>query len=278
MNDRIAFLRRIIETPDDDVPRLVFADWLQEHDEDERAAFIRAQCELAKLPLDWRTLKRNAGETRESRMERVVNLNVREQELFAKGFASWFPAPEGRIVRRPIGNHDIELQWVNKTGVISVVVRRGFVESIACSAEDWLAHEAALTWCVGKCPWCKGDGIYYPPGRSIGGPAPPWDKCSCDGGRVPPTMNCNGSCGQCDRGFIYTGMDGMKWIPCPRKVTRPFPPTAQPIAQCVLTSLPQPDGVLITGGDTPADILADFAIRWPGIAFKFAANVIAETV
>ncbi len=47
MDDRQAFLNTITAVPDDNVPRLVFADWLQEHGEDERAEFIRVQCALA---------------------------------------------------------------------------------------------------------------------------------------------------------------------------------------------------------------------------------------
>jgi uncharacterized protein (TIGR02996 family) len=43
-----AFLSDIIERPDDDTPRLVFADWLDENNQPDRAEFIRLQCELAK--------------------------------------------------------------------------------------------------------------------------------------------------------------------------------------------------------------------------------------
>src|SRR5688572_11174139 len=43
-----AFLRSISETPDDDAPRLIFADWLDERGECDRAEFIRTQCRLAK--------------------------------------------------------------------------------------------------------------------------------------------------------------------------------------------------------------------------------------
>src|SRR5262245_41398238 len=49
MPERDAFLRTIRERPDDDGPRLVYADWLEEHG-DPRGEFIRIQCELAKLP------------------------------------------------------------------------------------------------------------------------------------------------------------------------------------------------------------------------------------
>jgi uncharacterized protein (TIGR02996 family) len=44
-----AFLQAIIENPDDDAPRLIFADWLDERG-DPRAPFIRIQCRLARLP------------------------------------------------------------------------------------------------------------------------------------------------------------------------------------------------------------------------------------
>lgn len=42
-----AFLRAIFDAPDDDTPRLVYADFLQENGEDEKAAFIRYECEIA---------------------------------------------------------------------------------------------------------------------------------------------------------------------------------------------------------------------------------------
>ena len=45
-----AFLQAVVAEPDDDTPRLVFADWLEDHGDEPRAAFIRAQVELVKLP------------------------------------------------------------------------------------------------------------------------------------------------------------------------------------------------------------------------------------
>jgi uncharacterized protein (TIGR02996 family) len=41
-----AFLRAICDRPDDDAPRLVYADWLEEHGDAERARFIRLQIAL----------------------------------------------------------------------------------------------------------------------------------------------------------------------------------------------------------------------------------------
>ncbi len=46
-----AFLAEIIANPDDDTPRLIYADWLEDQG-DHRAEFIRIQCEHASLPLN----------------------------------------------------------------------------------------------------------------------------------------------------------------------------------------------------------------------------------
>lgn len=45
MNERDALLAAVLAQPDEDLPRLVFADWLEEHGEVDRATFIRAQIE-----------------------------------------------------------------------------------------------------------------------------------------------------------------------------------------------------------------------------------------
>ena len=46
MNTEGALLQMILEEPDDDAPRLVYADWLEEHG-DPRGEFIQVQCALA---------------------------------------------------------------------------------------------------------------------------------------------------------------------------------------------------------------------------------------
>src|SRR5262245_4478035 len=47
-----ALLDAILDDPEDDTPRLVYADWLEEHGDEadaDRAAFIRVQVDLARL-------------------------------------------------------------------------------------------------------------------------------------------------------------------------------------------------------------------------------------
>lgn len=49
MTAEAALLAPILANPTDDTPRLVFADWLEEGGQPERAEFIRVQCEIARL-------------------------------------------------------------------------------------------------------------------------------------------------------------------------------------------------------------------------------------
>ncbi len=52
MSSDQGFLEAVLADPDDDFVRLVYADWLEEHGQPERAAFIRVQIELAKVAED----------------------------------------------------------------------------------------------------------------------------------------------------------------------------------------------------------------------------------
>src|SRR3954463_13846563 len=49
MSQRAAFRQAILDDPDDDAPRLVYADWLDDHGEHDRAEFIRVQVERARV-------------------------------------------------------------------------------------------------------------------------------------------------------------------------------------------------------------------------------------
>jgi uncharacterized protein (TIGR02996 family) len=44
--DRARFLAEVIANPDDDAPRLIFADWIEDNGDPERATCSRA-------PIDW---------------------------------------------------------------------------------------------------------------------------------------------------------------------------------------------------------------------------------
>jgi uncharacterized protein (TIGR02996 family) len=91
---RDSFLRTIRERPEDDGPRLVYADWLEEQG-DPRGEFIRIQCELARLP-PWDP-RRPALEEREADLLAVHDCEWLGQPLspiidwtFRRGFVERF--------------------------------------------------------------------------------------------------------------------------------------------------------------------------------------------
>lgn len=70
MTDRAALLRAIAAAPWDDLPRLVFADWLDENGEPERAEYIRLEIEIERQlgvgqnpPADQLARRRQFGES-----------------------------------------------------------------------------------------------------------------------------------------------------------------------------------------------------------------------
>lgn len=77
------FLKDIVANIDDDFPRLVFADWLEENGHLDRAEFVRVQVERARLP-DWDA--------------RQVRLRLREKQLLDQHGEEWLselPTIEG---------------------------------------------------------------------------------------------------------------------------------------------------------------------------------------
>jgi uncharacterized protein (TIGR02996 family) len=106
-----ALFAEILANPADDVPRLIYADWLDEHDNPDRADFIRTQCQLARLPQED---------------DRHVALEERERKLY------WGQAEQWRQ-RLPA--------WARKE---TFKLRRGFVAHMITTAARFLKGAAAL--------------------------------------------------------------------------------------------------------------------------------------
>lgn len=78
-DEREALLRAIFEAPKDDLPRLVFADWLDEHREPEWAELIRLQCQTQSAP--------HAFERKQELLGRVFpQALANESAVFERGF------------------------------------------------------------------------------------------------------------------------------------------------------------------------------------------------
>ncbi len=174
MSDRDAFLRTILAAPDDDAPRLVYADWLDDQGEGERAEFIRVQCLLSRLIAEDKNPRRPAGgmelfgyrmalcrdfkfwaafleraEEHGQKCELCAAGRAREI-LAAAPFEEWAGDLIGegvgvRVTNSSTGSvhHGV---WLAAGGVplIDFNFVRGLVGEVECDAADWLAHADAI--------------------------------------------------------------------------------------------------------------------------------------
>jgi uncharacterized protein (TIGR02996 family) len=171
-DDELALLAAVLASPGDDTPRLVYADWLDEHGRPERAEFIRCQVRIAEI---GRELQSEEDCEQKCCAERIA-LRRRERELLTAHGDEWFGVDlrdENRDTTEPLP---------------PLRTSRGFVEYVACSWEAWVAtYATALYWRAEvACPACGGDGDRYwekgSPYRDVDSRCP---ACEDGTGRVP---------------------------------------------------------------------------------------------
>ena len=126
MSTEAAFLAAILADPDDDAPRLIYSDWLDQQGRGERAEFIRVQCTLAEMGDDGLPVAHDRGNC----CCDLCRLRRRERELCTS--ASMWEADRANHAAVPI-------EWPPP-----IAWRRGFVHSLALSAAYWLTHAAAI--------------------------------------------------------------------------------------------------------------------------------------
>ena len=122
-SERRWFIEAIRQNLDDDAPRLIYADWLEERGENERAEFIRVQCELARIAgcsCDTVRGLPKYGWCLE------CSLKDREREL---------------LLAMPNEQHTMNRP---SSGTWTWIWHRGFIDSITCTAADWLHHGDAI--------------------------------------------------------------------------------------------------------------------------------------
>lgn len=107
MEVRAACVQEMRERPDDDLPRLVLADWFDENGDPDRAEFSRAQVKLSRMPRDD-----------PSRMA----LKARAKDLLARHRERWL-AEAG--FSRPVSHR----------------FRRGFLDHVWVNEEDLSSHD-----------------------------------------------------------------------------------------------------------------------------------------
>jgi uncharacterized protein (TIGR02996 family) len=133
-------LADIIEHPDDDTPRLVYADWLDDEagGPTPRAEFIRVQVELASL-----CPRCISGKTWYW-CQPCERLRKRERELWEAqdDAGDWLisvPMPAHTLIPQ---NSMASPKY--RSTLPLVIFRRGFADKVRCKAADWLAHADAL--------------------------------------------------------------------------------------------------------------------------------------
>ena len=105
-----ALLDEIAARANDDEPRLIYADWLEERGNAERAELIRIQIELAKV---------------DASAAQFESLCRRETELLVQSISS-------------------RLSTLRKLGIVEAYMRRGFVEEIKIDARKLVSRTESV--------------------------------------------------------------------------------------------------------------------------------------
>jgi len=130
------FLDAIIANPGEDGPRLVFADYLEEQGECDRAELIRVQCKISAIQTECggsdEFYKRLFHANHDCQCLTCV-LVRREHELLGNHWTEWYtPFPASSTICRNLA------RWATlPLGAGSILFRRGFVDEIACPWEAW---------------------------------------------------------------------------------------------------------------------------------------------
>lgn len=122
MTDHDALLAAIIANPDDDTVRLVYADWLDENGQGERAEFIRVQVALSTPTLGADGTGDSQKRHELVRREAAIMSRRGPVEGRGKWWADYGPGDRVSVV-----------EWL-----------RGFVSEVTCTLADWLAHGPAI--------------------------------------------------------------------------------------------------------------------------------------
>ena len=124
-SDGPALLAAILANPEDDTPRLVYADWLDENAQPFRAEFIRAQIAVA---LGTATDRQR----------------IAAGHLFSSNRVAWFP----QFIDWAATIHRKKFdEYISHPPHHAVFISRGFVSDISCSMDEFLSRAVAFLTC-----------------------------------------------------------------------------------------------------------------------------------
>lgn len=144
MTDNLELLQPILDAPEEDAPRLVYADWLTENDQQIRAEFIRLQIRLAReFAAHYRMASEGVAGVWPGEF---LALCRRERRLLDANWAYW----QNAVTAQFLGNCS---RWV-----------RGFIESMVM---EWAAWERSAASIIARCPLKKVTLTTWPPTRVV---------------------------------------------------------------------------------------------------------------
>ena len=117
MNEEAGFIAAMAAQPDEDLPRLAFADWLDEHDRPDEAELIRVQCELEPI-------RDRHGDPQTDELHKLADTLYWAPRTAA---INWFAELVG-----------------DKAHEIGIVFRRGFAEELHLPVQWVIEHGEAI--------------------------------------------------------------------------------------------------------------------------------------
>lgn len=138
------FMRKILVQPEEDTPRLVYADFLEERcDEPLRARLIRVQCRLSTIN------NQDTKTTYIADIEELKELRKQEKELLSSGrvfdWIHFIQCMSGMPEVNYLGGGVCKFWYdSSRQPELYATWRRGFVESLTCTAEDWVRHSGGI--------------------------------------------------------------------------------------------------------------------------------------
>jgi uncharacterized protein (TIGR02996 family) len=140
MTPNEAFLQSIREAPEDDSLRLIYADWLEEHDNADRAEFIRLQCAQPESALNWDGNFVRGG---------VMPETKRLADILERHVDEWL-GPAATLVKK---------------GPMDVIFRRGLASEVRIATETFRQHADTI---AAGCPVLNALTLTHPRGRLDG--------------------------------------------------------------------------------------------------------------
>lgn len=121
MNEHDILMAAILAAPEDDAPRLVYADWLDEHGEPDRAAFIRSS-------IIWENIDNRRGAWDRDEFCKHFDIANDLRKMYAETWFGGVPC----LMRDNVYPHTID------------GISRGFLSHCRCTFAEYIRHAPAV--------------------------------------------------------------------------------------------------------------------------------------